>query len=162
MEALATSRGWQPTTVHHALTIDKATVDEWPGTSDQLRLATKEDLEDIRPLHDTEFPDTHTPVERLLDKLTVIVGIEGNRIVGYIAGQVHPDGEGYIDYLAVDSSQRRQGLGRQLVMALTRGLMDVAPLGVVALTVDDERAAARNLYASLGFATATSFVAYHS
>jgi len=162
LQSLAESRGWQRTAVHHALAIDAATVDSWRGTSGQLRLATPDDLDGIAALHDAEFPGTHTSTDRMLDRMTVIVATDGPVLTGYAAGQVHPDGEGYIDYVGVDPARRREGIGRQLVMDLTRGLIDAAPRGVVALAVDDNRTAARALYASLGFVTQMTFVAYRS
>ena len=51
---------------------------------------------------------------------------------------------------------------RKLVMALAKPLLDLSPAGVVALTVDGENAPARALYASLGFETDSSFVAYRN
>jgi ribosomal protein S18 acetylase RimI-like enzyme len=162
LQSLAESRGWRRSGVHHALTVGRAAVAEWPEVSGRLRLATPADLPAIRALHDAEFPGTHTPADRLLDERTVLVAIDRALVVGYVAGLVHPDGEGYIDYVAVDPADRGNGLGRRLVMALTAALMDASPLDVVALTVDDDRAPARALYASLGFATAASFVAYRS
>ena len=83
-------------------------------------------------------------------------------MVGYVAGQVKPDGEGYIEYLGVDLAARRTGLGRLLVITLSRDLASRATRPQVALTVDSERPAALALYASLGFRTATSFVGYRS
>ena len=149
--------------MHHALVIDAATVDAWPVTSaPQLRLATPDDLEGIAALHDAEFPGTPISAGRMLDRMTVIVATDGPMITGYAAGQVHPDGEGYVDYVGVAPARRRAGIGRQLVMTLTRGLIDAAPIGVVALAVDDNRGAARDLYASLGFTTQASFLAYRS
>jgi ribosomal protein S18 acetylase RimI-like enzyme len=91
----------------------------------------------------------------------VAVGADGT-VAGYAAGQVHPDGEGYVDYVAVKRAARGLGIGRALVVDLARRLLDRSPTHQVALVVDDDRAPARALYASLGFVTATSFVAYQS
>ena len=61
--------------------------------------------------------------------------------------RIRPDGEGYIDYVG-DALHRRRGVGRDLVIALTRELMTASPKREVALAVDDDRTAARALYVS--------------
>jgi ribosomal protein S18 acetylase RimI-like enzyme len=160
--ALLEQLGWhRSSNPHHALVVTADVVGSWTEpNADELRLATEADLDSIRRMHDTEFPGTHTPVDRLLPTMTVIVATRAGEVCGYVAGRVQPDGEGYIDYLGVDPDHRRHGLGRDLVVSLTRELMAVSPKHEVALSVDDERAAARALYASLGFVTATSFVGF--
>jgi ribosomal protein S18 acetylase RimI-like enzyme len=161
LQELAEARGWQRSNEHHALVVTEAIVDEWPDPSG-VRLASADDLPAIEPLHEASFPNTHTPAARLFDKMTVLVARDNGDITGYVAGQVQPDGEGYIDYLAVDPARRGQGTGKKLVMALAKPLLDLSPAGVVALTVDGENAPARALYASLGFETDSSFVAYRN
>jgi ribosomal protein S18 acetylase RimI-like enzyme len=163
MLGFATALGWQNTGGHHALTIDATTIAGWSdNASSNVRHARADDLDAITRLHDGAFPRTHTPGSQLLAKMTVIVAGSATGVVGYAAGRLQPGGEGYIEYVAVNRTERRRGLGRALVVALTRELMPSSPKHLVSLTVDAERTAARALYASLGFETATSFVAFWS
>lgn len=83
-------------------------------------------------------------------------------VAGYAAGEVAHDGEGFIDFVAVDPACRGTGVGRQLVEAVTRRLLDRSTLGRVCLTVQDHRTPARALYARLGFRSDGSLVAYRS
>jgi ribosomal protein S18 acetylase RimI-like enzyme len=164
LQTLAEQRGWVRSNTHHALVISTDDVRRWaPVTVPNVQPATPDDVAAVRVLHDAEFPNTHTPAERLVtDQTTLVACDDTGTVIGYVAGQVKPDGEGYIDFLGVDPNACRSGLGRLLVTALTRDLARQATRPHVALTVDDERVAARSLYASLGFRTATSFVAYRS
>ncbi len=83
-------------------------------------------------------------------------------VVGYIAGSIHGDGEGFIDFVVVDPAVRGLGVGRELVMTATRQLLDRSPLGIVGLAVHDHRTPARGLYARLGFRSDGSHIAYRS
>ena len=168
---LAAEVGWAPSVVNHAYVVDEATVGRWPddpGTM-PVRDAQAGDLEAIRPLHDAEFPDTYASPEELLDgqadgsrMVLVVPAAAGAGIAGYAAGQVHPDGEGHIDFLVVHPEARRAGVGLRLVTALTRELLAASSTGRVNLTVQDPRGDARRLYEQLGFRLEESFVAYRS
>ena len=56
-------------------------------------------------MHDVEFPDTHTSATQLVDgqldgSRIVLVADDGHGgVVGYVAGEVHDDGEGFIDFV---------------------------------------------------------------
>ena len=127
-------------------------------------MATPEDLEAVRPLHDAEFPDTYASADQLLavdgDDDWVVLVDEG--LAGYAAGKVQPDGEGYIDFVAVHPDARGRGIGRRLVVALSRDLLAACRSGHVNLTVAERRADARALYERLGFRADESFVAHRS
>lgn len=162
---LAASRGWSTGPVNHALTIRHAI----PEPSAQagaatIRDATGDDLVAINPLHESEFPATHSSVAQLVrgDDTVVVVATANSGIVGYAAGQLHADGEGYIDYLAVQPTARGSGVGRLLVSTLTNRLLSASRAGQVSLTVEHERTRARALYRSLGFEPDGSFVAHRS
>jgi ribosomal protein S18 acetylase RimI-like enzyme len=73
---------------------------------------------------------------------------------------VQPDGDGYLDYLAVPDAARGHGAGRDLLVAIGRYLVDTAPHHDVNLTVQDHRTPARRLYESLGFELQLSMVGY--
>jgi ribosomal protein S18 acetylase RimI-like enzyme len=169
---LAASRGWTPTEPHHLLVADAAVVAAWPpgdgGQAASLRGAGADDVAAIAALHDVEFPDNHTSATQLVDgeqdgsRIVLVADNRHGGVVGYIAGDVHNDGGGFIDFVAVDGASRGAGIGRQLVMAATRRLLDRSPLRRVGLTVQDHRVPARTLYEQLGFRSEESLVAYRS
>jgi ribosomal protein S18 acetylase RimI-like enzyme len=169
---LAASLGWAATEPNHLLVADTAVVAAWPadrpGQESGLRVAAPDDTAAIAALHDVEFPDTYASATQLVNgqlagARVVLVADDGRGgVVGYVAGEVHADGEGFIDFLVVDPAVRRAEVGRRLVMAVARGLVDRSPLGRVALTVQDHRLPARRLYERLGFRAEGSLVAYRS
>jgi ribosomal protein S18 acetylase RimI-like enzyme len=102
-------------------------------------------------LNDLLFPGTHTTGQSLVDADDPrLVLIDDDRVMGYVAGEIHSDGSGYIDYLGVDPEFQRCGLGRRLVQGMSDQLL-AAGAHSVHLTVRESNAAARSLYASLGF-----------
>jgi ribosomal protein S18 acetylase RimI-like enzyme len=169
---LAATRGWTATEPHHVLVADADAVAAWPAAGDgqmaSLRAAAPHDIAAIAALHDVEFPDTFASATQLVDgqqdgSRVVLVADDGHGgVVGYVAGEVHNDGEGFIDFVAVDPATRGAGVGRHLVMAATRRLLDRSPLGRVGLTVQDHRLPARGLYEQLGFRSGGSLIAYRS
>jgi ribosomal protein S18 acetylase RimI-like enzyme len=162
LAALAAQFDFTASGVSHVLTIDAEGVSKLPADANRpLREAVADDLAAIRPVHDAEFPNTHTPAARVISELVTVVAMtDDGTVTGYAAGKVQPDGEGYIDYVGVETTARGQGIGRDLVSALTRELFAASPKQQVALVVDDDRVAARALYASLGFERITSMVGY--
>ncbi|MGH9231850.1 MAG: GNAT family N-acetyltransferase, partial [Acidimicrobiales bacterium] len=133
-----------------------------------LRTARPADVPGIAALHDAEFPDPYASAARLVDgglagsRVVLVAEDDTGRVAGYAAGEVHDDGEGFLDYVAVDPAARGHGVGRALVEAATRRLLERAVRDRVALTVQDHRAPARALYAALGFRPEGSLVAYRS
>jgi ribosomal protein S18 acetylase RimI-like enzyme len=172
LAALGRSRGWAATEPTHHLVADAGVVAAWrPGGDGQaavLRPAAPGDIGAIAGLHDAEFPDTYASAAQLVDghldgSRVVLVAEDGRgRVAGYAAGEVHGDGEGFIDFVAVDPAARGAGLGRQLVVAITRQLLDRSSLGRVCLTVQDHRTPARALYERLGFRRDETLIAYRS
>ncbi len=165
MAGLAAERGWVASEVNHVYAADAVAARTWSDPTLAIRPATAADREDIRPLHDHEFPATYAPVERLLPdepdgKYHVLVAGDGARLLGYAAGRVQPDGDGYLDYLAVNDAARGHGVGRDLLVAIGRYLVERSPHHNVNLTVQDHRAPARRLYESLGFTRKLSMVGY--
>jgi ribosomal protein S18 acetylase RimI-like enzyme len=169
---LAAARGWTPTEPHHLLVADTSVVTAWPvGGGHQtasLRAASRDDIGAIAALHDVEFPDTYASAMQLVDgqldgSRIVLVADDGHGgVVGYVAGEVHEDGEGFIDFVVVNSAARGAGIGRDLVMTVARRLLERSRLGRVCLTVQDHRTPARSLYERLGFRSDGSLVAYRS
>jgi ribosomal protein S18 acetylase RimI-like enzyme len=169
---LAASRGWTATEPNHVLVADAGVVAAWPAGRDgqmaALRAAAPYDIGAIAALHDAEFPDTFASATQLVDaqldgSRVVLVADDGHGgVAGYAAGEVHDDGEGFIDFVAVDPAMRGTGVGRQLVVTITRQLLERSMLGRVGLTVQDHRTPARALYERLGFRPDGSLIAYRS
>ncbi len=121
-----------------------------PG-QDAVRPMEPRDRDRVMALHASAFPGTHTPPAMLVaaDKPRLVVERNGE-VVGYAAVEMHNDGSGYLDFLAVDGSARRTGLGSALVAASTDLLFDLGATRVH-LTVREANVAARRLYTRLGF-----------
>ena len=124
-----------------------------PSTAEVREIADA-DRDPVARLHDELFPGTHTTGSELVaghDEAHRRLVIEADgRVVGYIAVERQPDGSGYIDYLGVEPSARRRGIGGDLVRAGVAELrrLDVTGIG---LTVRVGSEGARELYRSLGF-----------
>jgi ribosomal protein S18 acetylase RimI-like enzyme len=167
LAALGAARGWAPTETNHLLEADAAVIAGWPASA-ALRAPRSDDIAAIAALHEVEFPDTYASAPQLVagdqDGSRVVLVADDGRggIAGYVAGHVEDNGEGFIDFVAVDPAARGTGAGRQLVVTATRRLVDRSPLGLVRLTVPDHRLAARGLYEQLGFRHCGSLVAYRS
>jgi GNAT superfamily N-acetyltransferase len=168
LAGLAASRGWAATEPNHVLVADADVIVGWPADEPGLRNATPADVAAIAPLHDAEFPGTYASARQLVDgqldgsRVVLVADGEGGGLAGYAAGQVHGDGEGFVDFVVVAPSARGTGMGARLVAALGRRLLARASLGRVCLTVQDHRAPARALYARMGFRPDGSLVAYRS
>lgn len=149
-EAWATEHGFRPNPGSLALVLEAEIV----GPSLTMRHVNDNDLEVVGGLHERLFPGTHATGRQLVedgddDHVRLVVEIDG-RPTGYVAFELQPDGAGYIDFLGVDESFRRSGLGAELVRGAVAALhrRDASP---VHLTVREDNRAARDLYGSLGF-----------
>ena len=126
------------------------------------------DLRELTILHEREFPSSYYSAKQLLEQsargeaIVLLSEAATGEIEGYVAGRVQPDGEGYVDFLAVDPSARRRGLGRSLMLELTSRLLARATAPRICLTVRDSFGPARALYDSLGFRLDASIVGYRA
>ncbi len=170
MADLAARRGWSAAEINHVLVVGPAVVDGWPtgDPSNRLRDMTRAEVPAVEGLHNTEFPATYFSVGELFDRscrgehVVIVANARSGSIDGYVAGRVQPDGDGYIDFIAVAPNAQRGGIGRALTTAIVRRLLPTSRDGRIYLTVRDDRAAARALYASLGFSIESSIAAYRS
>lgn len=167
---LAAELGWHPTAVSYSYVLDGDVGSGWPADdrAGTPRTAGEADLPAIAALHDGEFPATYLTAAQLLERAgtgeALVLVAEGpdGEVAGYAAGNVQPDGDGYIDFLAVDVAARGGGIGRRLVLALGRRLLVASSSRRVHLTVHEHRTPARALYASLGFRVGTAIRGYRS
>ncbi len=167
LAGLAADLGWPAGEVNHVFVADAQAAAGWPDPLVTTREATAADRETIRPLHDQEFPASYADVERLLPdepdgKFWVHIAEDGPLFLGYAAGRVQPDGDGYLDFIAVPDVARGRGSGRDLLVSIGRRLVEAAPHHNVNLTVQDHRLPARRLYESLGFRLDLSMVGYRT
>jgi diamine N-acetyltransferase len=76
----------------------------------------------------------------------------GDEVVGFVMWAVDPgDQSGWIGGLVIDQARQRRGYGRATVEALTRRLLETGGCSSCALSYSPGNAAARALYASMGF-----------
>jgi ribosomal protein S18 acetylase RimI-like enzyme len=116
-------------------------------------------------LHEQLFPGTYYSGRQLLDMAArgdaVVLGVaDADALVGYAAGRIDESGDGYLDFVGVAESHRRQGHGSTLVRAISLELDARGAIDEVRLTVRSENEAGLALYDALGFAPASSLVGY--
>jgi ribosomal protein S18 acetylase RimI-like enzyme len=118
----------------------------------EVRRFVDADRQAVARLHDAAFAGTHVPGFRIDegDERWVLVAHRGDAVAGYVALERQHDGQGYIDYLAVDRTERSRGIGRMLVAGACRTATDVGAERVH-LTVRSANTAARRLYEQLAF-----------
>lgn len=169
LAALADELGWSPTETNYAYALRADVAAGWPEVvTDGVRAVLDADLDAIRQLHDSEFPATYWSAEQLVERAhagaqtVLVIDDPTGQVAGYAAGRVQPDGEGYIDFLAVDEATRGRGGGRRLVVELATRLLVESSNGRVCLTVQEHRAPARGLYTALGFTLEAAFRGYRS
>ncbi len=108
-------------------------------------------------LHDRIFPNTYYTGAEILERLgerdrVFVATASENGLAGYIYARVEPGAtNGYIDFVGVAESARRQGIGRRLVSAATRWLFTFPEVEEVTLTVNAGNGGAIVLYKQLGF-----------
>ncbi len=120
----------------------------------------------FRRLHAECFPGgASTSADELLagrdDEHRIFAVAQGLRLLGYVCLSVnHAPLEGFIDYLAVRPSARREGIGATLLASARRWTFEERNLPQLALCVSDWRAGARRLYEQAGFRLAASGIAF--
>ncbi len=74
----------------------------------------------------------------------------GSGVVGYLRAEHQPGGDGYLDFVGVDPARRSAGIAGALVLDAIERLHS-GGAAAITLTVREDNAAARSLYARLGF-----------
>lgn len=126
-----------------------------PADGPSIAPMTEADRGAIARLHDEAFAGAHL-VGRDIDqgerRIVLVAKPQGKQeLLGYIACDAEPDGSGYVDFLAVAPAARNHGVGAALVEAACDALHATYGCETVNLTVRESNAAARALYANLGF-----------
>jgi ribosomal protein S18 acetylase RimI-like enzyme len=163
LAAFAARHGFAAGGTHHLLSLPAAGIDRLPAVG--AAAISPEHREAFLELHTELFPDTYYSGSQLLEQAgseqAIVLGFVSDReLVGYAAGRIDEGGDGYIDFVGVAPTRRREGHGRTLVAGLSRALRERQPISRVGLTVGDENAAALALYDALGFERASSGVGY--
>lgn len=161
---LATRLGFVAGPVHHILRLDRAGIGSLPTTPSAVAIDERCEQAFVA-LHESLFPGTYYSGPQLLEqaarrKALVLGRVHVDQLVGYAAGRIDEGGNAYIDFVGVAADHRRDGHGAALVVALTRALAAQSPIDEVRLTVSSENRGALALYDALGFARASSVVAY--
>lgn len=159
MATLAETLGWKRGAVNYAYVARSA--DGWPADDERVRPATTDDLTWLGPLHEQAFPATYNTARQLVedDELLTLVLDDGS---GYASGRVQPDGDGYLDFIAIVPEARGQGLAVPLLARIGRALIERSPHHNVNLTVLESNAAAVRLYEGFGFERDEELVGYRS
>jgi ribosomal protein S18 acetylase RimI-like enzyme len=184
---LAASRGWVASEVNIAYVARSA--DGWPPASSGVRRAVEADLEAVAAIHDSAFPRTYATARRLLadpERVTLVLedsqgqDVDGtpdsrssdsstpdsrssdSTVLGYASAEIHADGDGYLDFIALAPAARGRGLAAGLLSAIGWEVLRLSPEGGVNLTVVESNAPAVALYERFGFERAAELVGYRT
>jgi ribosomal protein S18 acetylase RimI-like enzyme len=91
----------------------------------------------------------------------LLVGVRAERPVALVKVHLLNTEEGWIEGLRVDSTQRRQGLGRSMLLEALLVARDLG-LTVVRLFTDANNHAAQSLFVATGFEHVATFVSYQA
>lgn len=117
-------------------------------------------------LHAKLFPGTYYTGAQILDMRdhtnAVFIETENQMLLGFIRGKLEEETQqGYIDFVGVEESFRRRGIGKNLVTAILHWLFrSFAQINAVTLTVYETDVPAVKLYTNLGFDRIRSLQGY--
>ncbi|MET3575725.1 GNAT family N-acetyltransferase [Bhargavaea ullalensis] len=111
----------------------------------------------FRELHEASFPGTYLSSDEILDRLNghyrlLVIPDESDGLKGYIYVEADPlHGEGAIEFLAVSTRHRRQGIATRLLRTGLAELFGHEKILSIRLTVEEGNEAALALYKAAGF-----------
>ncbi len=163
LAAFASRHGFKTGGVHHLISLPASDIERLP-TAD-IPTIRPEHRQAFLELHAELFPGTYYSGSQLLeqgnsDQAVVLGLVSSGELVGYAAGRIDEGGNGYLDFVGVVPTRRREGHARALVSAISRTLHARQPISRVSLTVSGENVAAQALYDALGFERTSSGVGY--
>ena len=139
------------------LTLDVSQYDQISATNvqdfDEKRTA------EFNALHSSLFPNTYYSAEQLINLAEdpdkrIFIHIQNGKLAGYVFIQVRESSkDGYIDFIGVDETVRRQGIGQHLVTGTLNWVQTFPFVDKVTLTVKTDNVPAMRMYAALGFLT---------
>jgi ribosomal protein S18 acetylase RimI-like enzyme len=118
----------------------------------------------VAVLHERCFPRTYLSGKQLVESKpstrTVVVAMDGERVIGYAAGKAQPE-EYYVDFVAVEPDVRGQGVGAALITELLWKLAaDHGARPQAAASIYTGNESSQNMFARLGFRLHIELVAY--
>ena len=126
----------------------------------------EEYFDQFKKAHSEIFPNTYYSAQQILDMIDntnqVFIDSYNKNFTGFIHGKLDKsNNQGYIEFVGVKKSARRQGIGRKLVIMVLHWLFDTfSQIDMVTLTVSEKNTPAYNLYISLGFLVKQSLQGY--
>ncbi|MGE7837207.1 GNAT family N-acetyltransferase [Viridibacillus arvi] len=113
-------------------------------------------VEAFQNLHDLAFPNTYYNAQTILSRLNenqvVFCYCDNEGLKGYVYVEADAEnGEGTIEYIAVDDRFRKQGIGRKLLLRGLDFLFTYNSITVISLTVQKNERGAIQLYQSADF-----------
>lgn len=153
--AFAARHGFVPGTPEASLRFGREHLGKLPDEAAEMLSADQHTA--FVELHNRIFPNTYYTGAEILKRLgerdrVFVETISKNSLAGYIYVKVEPGAtNGYIDFVGVAESTRRQGIGRRLVSAATQWLFIFPEVEEVTLTVNAGNDGAIALYKQLGF-----------
>ena len=131
-------------------TLRRLTSDDFDAV---LALWQRAGLHSIRP----EGRDSRWEFERQLVGGQIAIGLEEDgQLIGVVLA-THDTRKGWINRLAIDPNQRRQGHGEQLIHAAESALFEIG-MKVIAALIEDDNAASLALFEKLGYAAQRDIV----
>lgn len=106
----------------------------------------------VAGLHDRIFPAGHLSGRQVVGSAddVVLAAVDGPDVVGYVRAEHQAGGDGYLDFVGVEPAHRSVGVARALVLGAIERLRR-GGAAAITLTVREDNAPARALYARLGF-----------
>ncbi|MGE7918995.1 GNAT family N-acetyltransferase [Viridibacillus sp. NPDC093762] len=113
-------------------------------------------IEAFQNLHDLAFPNTYYNAQMILSRLNknqvVFCYCDNEGLKGYVYIEANAEnGEGTIEYIAVNDQFRKQGIGRKLLLHGLDFLFTYDSIEEISLTVQKNERGAIHLYQSAGF-----------
>ncbi len=127
---------------------------------------TEKYFDQFKKYHSEIFPNTYYSGQQILNMVNetnqVFIESQNEDLTGFINGKLDKStNQGYIEFVGVRKSSRRQGSGRKLVIAILHWLFNTfVQINEAKLTVSETNTPAFNLYTSLGFMVEQSLQGY--
>ncbi|KAA0964946.1 GNAT family N-acetyltransferase [Sporosarcina sp. ANT_H38] len=108
-------------------------------------------------LHEAAFPSTYYSAQEIISRQNemnqLFIMTNGDQFIkGYVYIEAQPQHEeGSIEYIAVSTQNRKQGVGTKLIKAALVNLFSFNEIEKISLCVEKENESALNLYQAAGF-----------
>lgn len=118
-------------------------------------------------LHNEVFPQTYFDANTIISRLNdfnhlFFVTENEHDIQGYVYIEANPKHmEANIEYIAVSTKLRKQGIGKTLIMGAINQLFSYSEIKEITICVGEDNIAAINLYKSVGFLEKYKLISYN-